>query len=180
MVNPSSYFVARKYAVAFLAVFGNKLRKDDMSKLEKFEDALRQKHTLLYLLGLPVIPDEKKKIILQQLTQQFELAVFDRLIFLLLEHKRLFLLPVIVRLVGKLYRRANHIIKFKILSYPRVSKSDLKELTEFLAQGTGCAIIYTDDEDKNLIAGLRMESTTYLWEYSIAQQIRNVRKRTIR
>lgn len=181
MVNQSLHLVARKYAQACLHVCAAHFEKDDLHNLVEMSDFLRENHRLVFFLGLPIISQERKKFFLYELAQRFQLNhLIDRLIHLLLHDKRLFLLADVLRLMSQLYREDRGILEFSISSYPRISANDLNELKQFLARSTGCAIIYTDHEDKNLIAGIRMESTTYLWEYSIAQQLRDVAKRTMR
>lgn len=181
MVHQSSRFVARKYAVACLHVFASRFKPDDVHNLMVMSDFLRENHRLVFFLGLPIISQERKNIFLHDLAKRFQLGhLIDPLLDLLLHDKRLFLLADILRLMSQLYREERGIIEFSIASYPRVSAIELEELKQFLARSTGCAIIYTDYEDKNLIAGIRMESTTYLWEYSIAQQLRTMQKRTMR
>lgn len=181
MVDRSSQFVARKYATACLHVFASKFEQDDMRNLVVMSDFLRQNHRLVFFLGLPIISEERKSVFLHELAKRFYLGhLIDRLIELLLHDKRLFLLADILRLLSDLYAEKMNILDFTITSHPRISSADLDELKQFLARSTGCAIIYTDYEDKNLIAGIRMQSTTYVWENSIAQHLRTVRKRTMR
>lgn len=181
MVDRSSQFVARKYAVACLNIFGSRFGKDDMSNLLVMSDFLRENHSLVFFLGLPIIKEQRKSAFLHDLAKQFHLShLIDQLLDLLLRDKRLFLLADILRLLSDLYAQKMNILNFSIKTYPRISHTDLEELKQFLARSTGCAIIYKDYEDKNLVAGIRMQSTTYLWENSIAQQLRAVRKRTTR
>ncbi len=181
MVDRTIQFVARKYAVAYLNVFGSDFVPDDLGNLDALSDFLKEYHHVTYLLGLPVIPHQKKKEMLNALSREFHLTDrIDKLVDLLLHDKRLFLLGPILEFMARLYREKHHIIEFSITSYPCLSESDLNDLTQFLARSTGCAIIYTNNEDKNLIAGIRMESTTYLWEFSIAQQLRTLRIQTMR
>lgn len=181
MVDQSSQFVARKYAVACLHIFSDKVKADDVRHLREMSAYLQMNHSTIFLLGMPVITMEKKRQFMLKLARRFSLEhVIGRLIELLMHDKRLFLLAEILKIMSLLYREQMHVLEFSIASYPKASHADLEEIKEFLAHLTGCAIIYTDYEDKNLIAGIRMESTTYLWEYSIAQQLRNVAKRTLR
>jgi len=181
MVDQSSQFVARKYAMACLNVFESKFKSEDLANLVAMSDYLRLNHSAVFFLGLPIIAQEKKRDFMLALARRFSLEpLIGRLIELLLAHKRLFLLTTILKMLGQLYRERMHILEFSIASYPRISRTDLEEIKEFLAHRTGCAIIYTDYEDKNLIAGIRMKSTTYLWEFSLAQQLRNVAKQTMR
>lgn len=181
MIDQSSQFVCRKYAQAMLNVFSKQFKSTDVDQMRNMSEYLRIHHSSILLLSMPVFSLKKKQQFMYEIAEHFSLDhLLKRLIDLLIHDKRIFLLADILKIMGQLYRERENVLEFSISSYPKISTHDLEVIKEFLANSTGCAIIYTDYEDKNLIAGIRMQSATYLWEFSIAQQLRNVRKLTLR
>jgi len=65
---------------------------------------------------------------------------------------------------------------FNITSSHHLDISDLEIIEKFLAFKTGKKIISHHNLNKKLIAGIRLESNTLLWEYSIYKQCETLRK----
>ncbi|HZW61698.1 MAG TPA: ATP synthase F1 subunit delta [Candidatus Babeliales bacterium] len=167
--------VARRYAKAFINVFGNTMTIDELHAIKAFEQFVNEHKRLLVFFMLSQIDDATKQQQLDAMLDSFKLKkLFHPLSQLLLKSKRVFLLPRILKQIAVLYKQAKKIIECTITSSHELNAQALSTIQNFLARKTGCAIIYTNRVDKNLIAGLRLQGDTVLWEYSIRKQLRQV------
>lgn len=80
----------------------------------------------------------------------------------------------ICRWIGIYFREKSHIVQFLITSSQPLSLIDKEKIHHFLTTNTHAIVETSYALDPSLIAGLRIQSTTYLWEKSIAQQLRAV------
>ena len=69
----------------------------------------------------------------------------------------------------------NKIARVKISSSHDITQQDLDAIERFLVNQTGLSIIYTYAIDKKLIAGIRLQSNTLLWECSINKQLTQIK-----
>lgn len=175
-MNPVVKKLAKKYALAFYDLYKKKITSSLVTRCQALASLLQEKKQLLSLLTLPVVSDDVQKTLLQALIKKAALpSFFSGLIDLLIEQKRIALLPAIFDELVQVYYDDNHIMLFAISSSHTLSQSQLKVLKQFLAVRTGDDIIYTYSVDPKLIAGVRMQSNTLLWEYSIKKSLAMMR-----
>ena len=165
--------VAKKYAAAFLNVYMSYLKPNFIDRLDNLIKLMGQHREALFYIKLSCIPDTIKKEALNKLFEQFGLEKeFGYLINLLVEHKRLFMLYQVLEYMRELYKQRNGIIECTITYSHPVSREALEEIEAFYEKKSGnTKVIYKAYTDKNLIAGIRIQSDTYLWEHSIAKQL---------
>ncbi len=173
--------VAKRYAQAFLAIFGDQMREKDLAGLDALEDFLaRNKHVLSFFM-ISQIDDTVKVKALSTLLQSHNLdTLLAPLSVLLIKNRRVFLLPEIMRQLAILYKDEKKIMSFTVTSSHALEPHDREAIKKFLARQTGCDIIDTIKLDKNLIAGIRLQSSSALWEYSIRKQLKNIQLPLIR
>jgi F0F1-type ATP synthase delta subunit len=99
---------------------------------------------------------------------------FTALIRVLLDENRGYLITAALRELVVLYQAAHNIMPCAITSSHPLSQEELDNVQQFLARQTGSDIIYTYSRDTSLIAGLRVQSKTILWEHSIRKQLREL------
>ncbi len=173
--------IAKKYAQAFLGVFIDTLSLEDMRTMQAAQQFLARHKRALFFLTLPIIDRAVKRDSLISLVDKFGLpASIKKLIDLLLVHKRTFLLRDILGAIITEYQRRYGIVSCTITSSHSLSQRNVEMIKGFLAQETGCDIIYEYKVDNRLIAGIRVQSDTFLWEYSIAKQLHDMRLSLIR
>lgn len=164
--------LAGKYAQAFLNVEGDQLTPAVFKALQEFEHMLSQHQSALFFLSVPSITDERKtQIVIHQASSPALKKMLIPLIQLLIEHKRGYYLSAVVRKIIQLYWERHGIMLFTITSAHELESKQVKQLEAFLARKTSHTIEYNVKLDKNLIAGIRMQSSTYLWEYSVRKQL---------
>lgn len=169
--------IARKYAIAFLNIYINKINEKDFLNLVTAFKFLKTHPDVLFFFFLPNLTLSVKNEIINTLFTKFDLNLeFKQLTDFLIENSRAFLFVDILREIILIYQERNSIILFDITSANELKDSDLKDIKYFLERKSGCKVIESYEIDKNLIAGIKAKSTTLLWEYSIAKQMRNIRR----
>jgi len=167
--------VALKYAKAFLNVFIDELSLDDYRNLVVLEQFLKGRREALAFLILPHIEPAIKQQALGSVIEKFSLPdCFNRLVQLLIKDRRAFLFPLVLHVIARLYRRRKHIENFVIQSSYPLDSSEREVIEQFLAQKTGAKILSNHEINKDLIAGIRLKSDRYLWEYSVAKKLRTL------
>ncbi len=165
--------LAKKYAHAFLNVLDHTLTLEVMAQIEHFVAFIEQRKTALFYLQLALVGDAIKKESLLKVLQQFKLeSLGEKLIELLLSHKRLFLIPEVFNFIVQLAHEQRNMLSFKAESSHELAPKQINELKKFLASQTGKNITLSARIDKTLIAGIRLISPTFEWEHSIRKQLR--------
>lgn len=167
--------IVNKYAHAYIHVSADLLTQEDMRQCQKAAEFLHTHGRALFLLKVPVIPHEIKREALMEIAKRFALhASMESLIDLLLKHKRAFLLADILDEIIALYAQKKSIHTFKVTSSAELTAHERANIESFLADRVQGTIIYRYAVDKKLIAGIRLQSETLLWEHSIDKQLREV------
>lgn len=174
-------FVAKKYAQAFLNVYDKHIDEENFRALLSLADFFKKNKQFILLLKIPHIENDAKKNAFKELFERFEIShVFLSLVDLLLEHRRSFLFPQVLSYICSLHKKYNNIEEFSIVSSHHLGEQYVSVLQQFLAHQTGCDIIYIQNVDPTLIAGLRMQSGSWLWEYSIDKKLRTISQALVR
>lgn len=166
----------KKYAIAFINWCGEKISRADYIHIDQCAHDFKKNRWALFFLKMPLLSDETKKELLEKyLRDEYQLpdCCFD-IINLLIDHKRGELLPLVFAQAAALYRKKHRIMPFYIASSAPLHEKQKTQLVNFLAQQTGCDIIEKYTIDPALIAGIKMQSETFLWEYSIDKKIKQV------
>jgi len=177
-MNSAFQTVANRYAKAFLAVFGKNISFDDFENIQLAHDYLNRHKKELYFLRLPMLSKEQKVTVLEKIvTKLFNLPdFFKKLYILLVQDKREQFIGIIFQSLCQLYQKQHNIESFIIESSTELSSLELKKIKLFLARATGADIIYKYRVNPTLLAGLRMQSNTNYWEYSIKQQLQTIKQ----
>ena len=167
--------LAKKYASAYMNVFGSSLTSKKIEQIERFVQFLEQHKKVLFYLQLALIDDSLKKESLIALVRKFDLDVsFEKLFDLLLFQKRLFLMPEVLCFIVQFFHEQLHRLIFRAESSHELSSAQLAELKKFLVSQTGKKITLLPRIDKTLIVGIRLVNPTFEWEHSIRKQLRTL------
>ena len=167
--------IVGKYAHAYLNVFGHQLNQKDIERLHEAAQFLDSHRRALFLLKVPLISVKIKHKGLHEFCKRFALREsVIRLINLLLRDKRAFLLAKIFYAIVDIFREKHHIHTFMISSSAQLNETQQSDIERFLAGHVEGTIIYKYRIDKNLIAGIRLQSETLLWERSINKQLNDI------
>jgi len=169
--------VAQKYAKAFVNIYLDQISIDNFTNIKKLEAFFNTHKKFTYFLSIPNIKIVQKEKLLQELFEKFNLeTLLSPLVHILAAQKRLFLIDIILKNIRLLYKKRNNIMMFNITSSHQLDKESLEIVKQFLAYKTGKKIMYQYAIDKELVAGIRLQSGTLLWEYSIDKQCEALRK----
>jgi F0F1-type ATP synthase delta subunit len=79
----------------------------------------------------------------------------------------------ILEKIYELFCERNNLVLFKITSTAELTKDELGGLERFLHTKSGKQVRCTCTIDRRLIAGIRVQSGSLLWEYSVDQKLRD-------
>lgn len=180
-MNIQESYLARLYATAFFNIYGKALTFDNYSHLIESRHFLLQNPDYLFIYKLPRHFILVKKQIVNKFFGQFVLpSIFYKLTDLLLEKDRLSLLPLVLKYIEIKYREYNNLTSAVISSSCPLAKKEQEGIEEILNHVSGKKPLATYNIDKNLIGGIRIQSDTLMWEYSIAKQLRTIEKELYR
>lgn len=180
-MNYAEALLARRYALALLRVCGDQFSHDDLLAMQRAVEFFKSHAPALYFLRLPDLPVHAKNEIVQKLFETVKLPhCFHQLAALLSQHKRPGLIAPILTLVLELYKEQHGIMDVRIESSSALDAAQLKIIQAFLAQMSAKTINYTHRVDPDLIAGIRLQSSSVLWEYSVRKKLRAIRLSVIR
>jgi ATP synthase F1 delta subunit len=165
--------LAKKYARAFVNLFAKQLTPDVIENIEHFVLFMQQRKRTLFYLQLAVLANSIKKEALLKVLAQFGLhTVFEQLVTVLLEQRRLFLLVDVSDFIRQIYKEQHNIIDFNVMSSHDLSQEQKQALAQFLLENTTKKGSFSYCIDPQLIAGVRVISESYQWEHSVRKQLR--------
>jgi ATP synthase F1 delta subunit len=167
--------IAKKYAHAFMNIYSSALSETDLIAIQEAQQFLQTHKRILFFLQLPQC---KKKVaeMVEDLMRYFTLPhVLASLFLLLIQHNRSFYIPAVLFFIGVLYRTSRDIVHFLIISSHRLTGDQRAGIEAFLAYITHKNSTCTYMVQKKVIAGIRMQSDEYIWEYSVRKQLASLR-----
>lgn len=174
-MNTSELLLSHKYAQAFVNIFKEKLEYQDIERLYEWRNFFKTHDHLMFYLKLSTITDAVKITALIKTRSHYKLeSSFDKLIKLLLESKRISLLPQVLKFISDAYEKYLNIIEFTFASAHELGDSEKDTFRKFLEAKVGKTIIAKAVVDKSLIAGVKLYSNELLWEYSIKKYIDSI------
>lgn len=99
---------------------------------------------------------------------------FVSLIFLLLVERRLAILPKVLQGIARLYCEYVNILPITIYSTYPLQEDEINIVEYFIVRKTGKKVISTFLIDQSLIAGIKVCSDTFVWEYTVRNQLQNI------
>ncbi len=165
---------ARKYAQAFFNVYGDTITNDSMERIGQAAQFLRAHRRALFLVNVPGIDRTVKEERLLEFCDRFQLGKeVKKLVHLLLDDKRASLLASVFEALVILYKKQNKIIEITVASSYALTDEQRSVLEAFIARHVVGVRRYVYTIDTSLISGVRVYSDTFLWEFSIAKQLRD-------
>lgn len=173
--TPVDKNIAQKYAKAFMTVFPKSYTCTNMGKITIAQQFLQTHKQTLLFLQLPQFDQERKQSMVADLISHFSLPhQLSAIMLLLITHNRSFYIPDVLLCINQLYQKQTNSIKFSLKSAQTLNEKQIESIKQFLGQLLNKNIIATSSIDESLIAGLRLQSNDYLWEYSVRKHIKSL------
>ncbi|TET33957.1 ATP synthase F1 subunit delta [Candidatus Dependentiae bacterium] len=167
--------IARKYARAFFAVFGDVVTDKLAQNIDQAVQFLSTHRRALFLFKVPVIDRSVKVRGLEEFCDRFALGKsIQKLLVLLLDERRSSKFVLVLRAISALYRKKNNMVAITVASSYTLTDEQRATIEAFMAQRIAGKKSYTYTIDPALIAGVRVYSDTFLWELSVAKQLRDL------
>lgn len=171
----TKYGLSRKYAVAFMRVFGEQVIVR-MSDVVACIDLLKTKKIGFSILFLKRFSKEQQSKFITQLLEYLHLPdCFFSLVALLIKHNQLQLFMDVLQAIQMIvYAQSNLQDVFVYSSHP-LSLKDQKKIENFincLIKKTVARVLFCGDN--SLIAGICIISGTNVWEYSVRKQLTTI------
>lgn len=174
-MNTAQHILARRYAQAYLHLFGAQITDHTIVQLKAFVAwYLRHAHGFSYL-DLASFSAQAKIQLVMRSAARFELQQLEKLVTLLAQQNRLGLLVPVLQTIIALYQHEHHRTDVVLTSAHQLTDAEQRKLQQFFEQKTGQHSTIVAKLDPRLIAGVRLQSDTFLWEHSVAKQLRAVR-----
>jgi F-type H+-transporting ATPase subunit delta len=175
--NHISRNIIQKYARAFIRTFPKACSLSSINKIKIALSFLKKHKQILLLLQLPQLDEERKKSMVADLISHFTLPEqLADIMLLLIQHNRSFYIPGVLAAIMQLYKEQTNSMEFSIRSAHPLNEKQIENIHNFLNKKLNKNILSTTVVDPSLIAGLRLQSNEYLWEYSVRKQIQELRQ----
>jgi len=173
--------IAKRYARAYLDIFGDAITVSALTPLCEAAAFFYRHKTRLALQLAPYLDDS---YVIQRITHLCVSsgmpASCEHIIRLLVHERRLELLADVLVQICFQYRVRHHIMSCSITSSHALTEHELASIRRFLECKTGYSIMDVYAVDADLIAGLRLQSDTIMWEYSLHKQLAEASRQLIR
>ncbi len=167
--------IAKKYALAFLNVYGDEYTKESLEKFAGLEEFIQENQHLYVSLRIPNIPLSTKKMVLDKLAESYSLGEsMKTLMHRLLDDGRIEILDKILRHIGWVYKRKYNIERFDVATSHTITKAQKEKIIAFIKSRSDAQLLTRFVVDPSLIVGVRIESNTFLWERSVKYRLRSV------
>jgi F-type H+-transporting ATPase subunit delta len=174
IMQPS--LLARKYASAYLNYYGTQWSLDVYKQVAKLADFLQENPVVVEYLTMASTSPEMMKNLFEQLITRFNLpSNLIKLFNLIWRHKRQPLLSQVTAALCYEYRKMYGIEVWTVSSSHFLTDGQIESIKQDLARRTGKTIEIKTKQDKQLIAGIRLQSDTLAFEHSISKQLHAVR-----
>jgi F-type H+-transporting ATPase subunit delta len=163
--------LSRLYAEAFMNAFFETLPSDILHRLLALQERIKSDHALQLVIALPGFKASKKNFLLSVFDSFGLNQPFASLLDLLLDQRRSFLLPKIMAALIQEYKKRAGLLDCTIRSAQPLSDAEQKQIIEHASQILGYTLLPTWIIDPSLIAGIRFETTEYLFDHSILNKL---------
>lgn len=173
-LTSSLFQLINLYAQAYIATSDRSLLNEGLCvNFEKVVKNISKNHMLLSLFGVFFENHEiiKAKAI-ELIVQTYGLPKnINSLGKLLIQKNRLELLPHILKKIITMIRASENSIHMNITTSHSCNKENIELLIKNFEKKTGKTIVYHHSIDATLIAGIRAQSSTLLWESSVRKKL---------
>jgi ATP synthase F1 delta subunit len=173
--------LAKKYAIAFLNVCDKESHVVHLEVISAFYDFTTSNKVFQAILNLPSLPMEKKHKIIKHVSEKLYLCQnIKKLVFLLLKDKRIDMLDEILKKIILFRKQKLKKYHFSVSVSHKVTEDEKNKIIKFITSLVNTEITTSFIVDVSLIGGIKIKGNTFLWERSIAKQLREIEQKILR
>lgn len=174
-MDSNKFILCKRYAKAFLNIYYYTMDLATVINLDKLISFLKENQKDLFYIQLFDNKSPMFKDAFYKLLERFDLHQgFQKLIDLLIQNHRLFLIINLFEAIAREYRYRSKYSKFNIEAAQELKETDLNKLKLFLERKTKTTVYYYTKTNPRLIAGVKMYSDDYKWEHSVLQKLKKL------
>lgn len=172
--------ISSRYVKALFSLAKDTRREDRLyDDMKMLAVSFGQQAGLKAVLDNPIIPEKEKARLLTTAAGLEVCDLFTRFIGLVLQHKRESLLPLMVYIYIRMYRKDKKITRVLFKTPVAVDEATQEHLKERLKEETGNQIEFTEIVRPELIGGFILRIGNYRIDASYARQLRDIRNQLI-
>jgi ATP synthase F1 delta subunit len=165
--------LSRRYARAFLNTFSDQVTVGNLENFKKASYFLKERPHAFFLMELSLLPDKIKLDAIDNLCSTFDLPVScKKLCLLLIASQRVSLLQDIFMFIVSFKEEDLRIAYFDVASSSVLSDTQKQQVKQFLDTRIQGSVSCNYRVDESLIAGIRLQSKSLLWEKSVKKRLR--------
>jgi len=174
--------ITRRYAEALISIGVEEDCCDLMeSELTRVNDTLKESKELRSIIFSSVYPAEQRKEILKEIISRLEVSKnMDNFISLLIDKKRIDILPHILERYEELYDGIVGRIRAKVIVCGSMPEDSFVQLKETFERITGKRVILETEEDPSILGGIITKLGNVIYDGSIRTQLEKVKRSMIR
>jgi ATP synthase F1 delta subunit len=174
-MNAQEIVLARKYACAYVDIYGSSWNIPQIHALIEFSRMFHERRTVPAYLRVSCIPEQEKVHILLKSLAHFKLdKLLEPMVNLLAHHNRLELFGVLLHALRTFLEQIYHMEEITIRTAAPLTDVHRRAIVAWIEQITEKHIYAYEAIDTRLIAGIRLEGKSFFWEHSIHQQLRRI------
>lgn len=174
-MNNQERILACRYAKAFFNTYQDYIEYDDLYVLERAERFFIEHKEINFLMKVSSLSIKAKQDALVFISKQIGLKdVFITLLFLLIDKKRSSLFVEVFKQLRLELKRRKSITEWMVTSSLVLNDVQKNTIEAFLKKIVGAHSICTYKQNQALIAGVRIQSDTLLWENSLQQRLQRI------
>lgn len=172
--------LSKKYAQAYYHMYAGSIQKSSIQSLQQASNFLEHSKEILFLLGYGALNSQDVTRCIQLFIQRFALPeTIEKICMLLLQHNRIFLLEMVLHDICCIYKQEQKEIDVTLSTAHELSPEQIASLTDFFISYSEGRVSVDVVRDPSLIAGVRMQSETWLWEDSVAKKLRALQQNVL-
>lgn len=165
--------IAKKYALAYLNLYANELTDEMINNLIRLRKFLNKHKDFYAYLSIPKLPQKTKSDFIDKLGTAFNLTHSKiKLMHVLLDQKRIGLLDATLKKIAAEYHVRKGVVLLKICTSHETDNKQKDLITKFVQKLIKKNVEIDFCINKNLISGIRIKSSTLLWEHSVSKHLK--------
>jgi len=169
--------IPKRYAQAHLNLYFDIFTQKCFDSLLRLEGFFKENKKFSAYLAMPTIPYSAKEKVMENVCSAMDICkTIKILVHTLIRHRRIELFKHVVKQLVVQYRKRVNLVVFSVKTSHDITQEQKEKIRIFLEQKIKGNVKLEFEIDPALISGLRIKGETYMWEHSIAQHLKKVKR----